>query len=275
MNVKTLQAHLNRLTNWEKANKPVKYIFVIAILLISTGPAVAQEDTLAPQPAQNIIYDKKSNIVLPEFDISTIKKYQDDPHFDYREQVAEENFWQRFKNWLYRGWVNFWTWLFGDFRSNSLLLFLFKALPYIIIGFIIAFLVWLFYRLNPGAKLFRSEKQPEVFFTDEEEIIKSKNIQDLIDRAVQDKNYRLAVRYYFLQTLKKLTDATLINYEYEKTNSDYAREIKTEPLADLFKKITNVYEYIWYGSFEVSESDFLKAQKMFGNMNHKIKKPGE
>tara|TARA_R110000850_G_scaffold277086_1_gene422295 strand:+ start:18501 stop:19328 length:828 start_codon:yes stop_codon:yes gene_type:complete len=275
MKEKTLQEHWKPLTNWAKANKRVKYIFVIAFTLISAETVVAQEDTLAQQPPKTIIYDHESTVVPPEFDTSILEKYQDDPHFDYTEHVAEENFWQRFKNWLYRGWVNFWTWLFGDFKSNSFLLFLFKIFPYLIIGFIIAFLVWLFYRLNPGAKLFRSEKQAEVFFTAEEEIIKSKNIQDLIDSALQDKNYRLAVRYYFLQALKKLTDAGLINYEYDKTNSDYAREIIKEPLANTFRKITNIYEYIWYGSFEVSESDFLKAQKMFGNMNNQISGPRE
>lgn len=253
----------------------MKYIFVIALLLISTAPSVAQEDSLVQQPAQTIIYDHESIVVPPDFDTSIIEKYHDDPHFDYTEHIAEENFWQRFKNWLYRGWVNFWTWLFGDYKSNSFLLFLFKVLPYLIIGGIIAFLIWLFYRLNPGAKLFRSVKPAEVFFTAEEEIIKSKNIQDLIDRALQDKNYRLAVRYYFLQALKTLTDAELISYEYDKTNSDYAREIKTEPLANAFMKITNIYEYIWYGSFDVSESDFLKAQKMFGNINNQIPRPRE
>ncbi|MEX2349573.1 MAG: DUF4129 domain-containing protein [Flavobacteriaceae bacterium] len=253
----------------------MKYIFVIAFILISMEVSVAQGDTLAQQPTKTIIYDSESTVVPPEFDHSAIKKYQDDPDFDYADQVAEENFWQRFKSWLYRGWVNFWTWLFGDYKSNNFLLFLFEALPYLIIAGIIAFLIWLFYRLNPGAKLFRSKKIPEVFFTAEEEIIKTKNIQELIDRALHDKNYRLAVRYYFLQALKKLKDAELINYEYDKTNSDYAREIKKEPLVNAFRKITNIYENIWYGNFEVSESDFLKAQTIFVNMNNQISESRE
>lgn len=253
----------------------MKYFLVIVCLLFSVENSFAQEDTLVQAPVKTIKYDTDGPVNPLAFEKSIIEKYRDDPHFDYSEHVAEENVWQQFKNWLYRGWVNFWTWLFEDYKSSALLMFLFEALPYIIIGGVIFFLIWLFYRLNPGAKLFRSEKQPEVFFTAEEEIIKSKNIQDLIDSALQDKNYRLAVRYYFLLTLKRLRDAELITYEFDKTNSDYASEIKKEPLVNAFRKITNIYENIWYGNFEVSEGDFLKAQTMFVSMNNQIPKSSE
>lgn len=135
-------------------------------------------------------------------------------------------------------------------------------------------MIWLFYRLNPGAKLLTSKETAQVFYTEEEEIIKTKNIQELIDRALLNKDYRLAVRYYFLFVLKRLSETELISYGPDKTNTDYSKEIKQE-YAPLFKKVSRLYEYIWYGNFNVSESDFLKAKALFVSLNSKIPKSVE
>ena len=222
-----------------------------------------------------IEYDQSSDVTPVSFDPSKTEKYQNDPYFDYTEKIQEDNLWEQFKRWLYRVWVNFWTWLFGDFKSNAFLYFLYKAMPYIIIGGVVVFLIWLFYRLNPGSGLLYSKDEAQVFFTEEEKIIKSEDIQVLIDDALANKNYRLAVRYYFLLILKSLSEKEIINYQFDKTNSDYIREIKQEHLSLQFKKSAFIYEYVWYGNFEVSETDFTKAKYQFVTLKNNISKKGE
>ncbi len=152
------------------------------------------------------------------------------------------------------------------------MVFLVKIIPYLIILGLIVFVIWLFFKLNIGAKLFKSKPQPEVFYTDEEEIIKSKNIPELIEKAILEKDFRLAVRYYYLLLLKKLSESEVIAYEFDKTNSDYIKEITQETICVHFIKATTVYDYIWYGNFEVSETDFKKAQNIFNTLENQIPK---
>lgn len=230
------------------------------------------ESNEAPIP---VIYEESSSVKPLPFDQSILETYKEDPHFDYTEVNPDENWWSQFKSWLSGLWSKFWTWLFGDYESNAFLVFLFQALPYIILGGILVFIIWLFYKINPGSKLLLSKEPPEVFYTDEEEIIKSKNIQELIDQALSNKDYRLAVRYGFLLLLKRLSETEIIAYEFDKTNSDYKKEIKSDPILSLFKKVSTLYEYTWYGNFLVNENDYAKASKQFAALHSKIKQEVE
>ncbi len=219
-----------------------------------------------------IRYDENGSLNVPNFDKNIVEKYKDDNAFDYSENLEEANWWTQFKRWLGNIWNSFWDWILGDYKANGFFAFLIEAIPYLIIAGIIAFIIWLFFKLNPGARLLKSKEKPSVFFTEEEEIIKSKNIKKLIDKALKAKNYRLAVRYYYLLILRNLKEAELIEYEFDKTNTDYFSEIKSEPINKNFQKATNLYDYIWYGNFDVTESDYLKAQNTFSNLENLIPK---
>lgn len=249
------------------------YLFILFFFFSGVSGFSFSLDEFQLHP--EIKYDQSSDVTPVSFDPSKTEKYQNDPYFDYFEKIEEDNLWEKFKRWLYRVWVNFWTWLFGDFKSNSFLYFLYQAMPYLIIGGIVIFLVWLFYRLNPGSGLFYSKEEAKVFFTEEEKIIKSEDIQALIDDALANNNYRLAVRYYFLLILKSLSEKEIINYQFDKTNSDYIREIKQQSISTQFKKSAFIYEYVWYGNFEVSETDFTKAKYQFVTLKNNIKKKSE
>ncbi len=229
------------------------------------------QDTL-PKAKREIQYDQTENLYPPVFNNEKIQEFKNEKAFDYTEKPIEENWWTQFKNWVWELWLKFWHWLVGDFEAGGFISFLVHMLPYLILFSILAFVVWLFYKLNPGATFFKSKEKPGVFFSEEEEIIKSKNIKKMIQKALANKDYRLAVRYYYLFILKKLTEAELINYEFDKTNSEYFAEITSEKINSGFRKVTTLYDYIWYGSFAMTEEDFLKAQKTFNSLEEQIPK---
>ena len=160
----------------------------------------------------------------------------------------------------------------GDYHPGSFLGILIRILPYSLVAGVVFFLVWLFIKLNPGAKVLGSQKTPKVFFTEEEEIIKTKNITELIDKALQNNDYRLAVRYYYLLVLKNLSEKQLIDYEFDKTNSDYIKELKSTDVTQGFEKATTLYDYIWYGNFDVTQENFGKAQQTFNDLERLISK---
>ena len=247
--------------------------FFIYFMIVAVGHASPLiQDSIPPQAEKEIRYDETENLNPPVFNKQRIQEYKKDNAFDYTEKPVEENWWTQFKNWIWELWLQFWHWLVGDFEAGGFISFLVHMLPYLILFLILGFVIWLFYKLNPGATFFKSREKPGVFFSEEEEIIKSKDIKKLIEKALENKDYRLAVRYYYLFILKNLTDAELINYEFDKTNSEYFAEITSEEINSGFRKVTTLYDYIWYGSFAVTEEDFQKAQKTFHSLENQIPK---
>jgi hypothetical protein len=97
----------------------------------------------------------------------------------------------------------------------------------------------------------------------------------LIDEAVTAENYRLAVRYQYLLILQQLSQAGYIDYQFPKTDEEYLAEIEKEPLKNQFKKITRIYDFIWYGSFEVTRENYPQAEKEFKKMHQLIKEGNE
>jgi hypothetical protein len=162
----------------------------------------------------------------------------------------------------------------GDFRR------LFE-----IIASIAQVLVWIFiglaivgacYLILKNLKGFRFKSNPEIPVTTaelptEELDIKAVNTVDLssqIEKCIQDKNYRLAVRYYYLWVMKILNESQLIEFNIDKTNQDYTQELSkrntlSKDRLGLFIQCTHYYEYLWFGNFVVSESAFLKIEKTF------------
>ena len=103
--------------------------------------------------------------------------------------------------------------------------------------------------------------------------MKNEDINQLILVAIKNQNYRLAIRYYYIQTLKFLTEKNIISWESEKTNLDYIKEIDDGILNSDFKNVTKIYNYIWYGEFSIDELKFEKLKNTFETLNKSIKSP--
>lgn len=160
--------------------------------------------------------------------------------------------------------------MFGDYTANRLVAALLLILPYVLIAVIIGLIVWLFIRLNPGQSFIGEHETGSVSFNEEEEIVRSQDISSLIESAIAVGDYRLAVRYYYLQLLKNLNEKGLINYEFQKTNAEYLAEIRDDSFKPKVKRLMHLYDFIWYGSFSVTENDFLVAQNSFREVESSI-----
>jgi hypothetical protein len=216
-------------------------------------------------------YDTSTNLNPIDFSAYKIAELKNDPSFDYLKTVENDSWWTRFKRWVNMRYQQFTDWLFGDYKAYEFVAVLLKILPYLILGGFIGLMIWLFMRLIPARSLFEEKEVPQVFLNDEENIVRSENIGELIDNAIIDGDYRLAVRYYYLQLLRQLNQKKLINYEFQKTNSEYLNEIKADNLQLQLKKVMRIYDFIWYGSFSLSEPDFHLAQRNFQELQASIK----
>lgn len=73
-----------------------------------------------------------------------------------------------------------------------------------------------------------------------------------IGKAESAKNFRLAVRLWYLRILKELADHHQIDYRHERTNSDYVSQLYNTPYYRDFFRLTRNFEYTWYGQFDLS-----------------------
>ena len=89
------------------------------------------------------------------------------------------------------------------------------------------------------------------------------NFNAAVDEAVANRNFRLAVRLLYLQTLKRLTDGGYIDYKPDKTNRQYVRELSNSPIQTPFEQLTRQFEFVWYGDFPIDEAQFTQIRQQF------------
>jgi hypothetical protein len=102
------------------------------------------------------------------------------------------------------------------------------------------------------------------------ELSKTADYAKLVALAVSNGNYRLAVRYHYLQTLQKLALKGLIQFAADKTNYEYVRELSGKSYKNDFASLTLNYEYVWYGAFGVDEMIFNSIQNKFKQFNNEV-----
>ena len=101
-------------------------------------------------------------------------------------------------------------------------------------------------------------------------IVEEENANDpdsLLRNAIKGGNYRLAVRYLYLQSLKRLSEKKFVEINSNKTNYEYVTEIRKHKFANEFASLTLQYEYVWYGEYPVDERLFEQIQNGFTQFN--------
>ncbi len=253
-------------------NRVWGFIFFLFMLGIkntyATIPFHSVQDSthIAPQEIQ---YDKTTISPLA-LDENKIREYQSDDAFNYVEALPEDNWWTRLKQWINDIWSSFLRWILGGDQATGFWAVLIRLLPYLLIAGLIALIVWIFLKIDSGNLLLEKQALGKATLSDDEELIQHEDIQSLIDKALASGNYRLAIRFYYLFVLQKLSTKEYIEWQVQKTNHEYIYEIKDNHIRMQFQKVTDLYDYIWYGNFEVDETAFAKAQTTFTTLSTQL-----
>ena len=64
-----------------------------------------------------------------------------------------------------------------------------------------------------------------------------RNLDKLADEAIDQKDFRLAVRYLYLNCIKRLDIKNIIRYANDKTNYEYLKEIQFSEISRTFKSL--------------------------------------
>lgn len=132
--------------------------------------------------------------------------------------------------------------------------------------------IYLIYRLFLSEKgLFTASVRKKTIVTEEEDITDTDTLAQRITDAEKAGNYRLAVRYYYLQALSVLAGKGWLQLSPDKTNYQYVRELSGKPIRNDFARITLHYEYAWYGNFTIDKEVYDTIKNEFKIYQTKLK----
>lgn len=196
-----------------------------------------------------------------ESQLSTFKKQR-----DYQYGTEQINY---VETWWRRLLRQFYEWFSERFSgiSNPTI---WKTLAYIFIASVIVFIVLKLIGVDFDG-LFKRKSKYNIPYQTIDENIHAIDFNEAITDAVLQKNYRVAVRLYYLKSLKELSDAGLIQWQINKTNQSYVYELQSSKLNSSFSQVTQQFEYTWYGDFPIDEAHFIEIRESFLTFSKQIK----
>lgn len=235
-------------------------LFIYFVFLSSLGNAADTVRVSVKRPA--VVRLDSTALHMRQFDAKQLKAYQSERAFNYDELApASESLWERFWKWFWRLVES----LFGNETSG-------RILKYIVLGAFVALVIFLLVKLA-GIELFQFSKKSKALtvpYHEVQENIHEINFNEEIEKATQQGNYRLAIRLFYLLSLKQLTDRQLIHWLPEKTNQVYLEEIENENTKARFAVLTRQFEYVWYGDFQLSKEAFMPVRLSFEQFNTEL-----
>jgi hypothetical protein len=199
--------------------------------------------------------DTFSNYNPRSFDTEKLEQFKRQSVYDYSIQRSEgRSFWGRILAWI----MGVLDQILSSEGGSIILRVIFYGA---MIGAIV-FSILKLINANPTT-IFGNPKSQTIPYNVEEENIHKIDYQSEIGKAIENHDYRLATRLYYLQALKLLSDKELIHWEIGKTNSDYFYEIKPATLRNSFSSLGHMFEYAWYGGFEVGKPILKKARALY------------
>lgn len=221
----------------------------------------SEEDIIKDQSEVNLVY----------FEKGFQQKYSNNKDFIYESLVEDHGGWQKFKQRLVRWYER----IFGFKTSEDAN----KAIDmtiYILSILLTIFVVYLIVRAlmnEEGNWAFgRSSDKKIIQYDVIEQNIHTTDFERLIHESEKNGEQRLIIRYYYLWLLKLLSEKEIIEWDIEKTNSDFQNEIQDATMKADFSYLSYLYDYIWYGEFDIDQTIFDKAKIAFDTTIQKLKR---
>jgi hypothetical protein len=230
----------------------MKPLFIFILFVLCRNYSIAQKPVLTDT----------SKIVVRSFDDKALQDLKRNKDFQYdRLTEPAKSLWERFWDWV-------WWQITQIMRTKQGRTTVWSILLLFGVAAIVFFVVKVMGMNKQG--LFARSSESNLSYTATGEDINSISFDEAINNAIDNRNFRLAIRLLYLQSLKHLSDKGYIDWQINKTNNDYIVEVLGKPWQSLFKKLTYNFEYSWYGEMNVAEEDFRNLQVQFQQFNNQL-----
>jgi len=232
-------------------NKLFKIQFFYFILIVLFQFLQVHYNDIWAQQEQKI----QSNTSVSPVPVNKIEEFRKDNDFKYIKQPPVVDFWGIALKWV----SDFLKLVFSDEG----------AAPYVRYSVIILVIAFAISKIFVGdfsgifARNLKSRKESGFEYANDN--IHKIDFEQEIKKAIKKQNFRLATRFLYLKLLKTLNEIEYINWQAGKTNSSYQHELDGTNISNNFKKLSEMYEYSWYGHFNLSQAEFEQLSIKFEN----------
>lgn len=196
----------------------------------------------------SIVYNKNTNILEERNFSENLKEKYADEDFKYvDEHKAKDK-----KDLKESSFLKFFIFFMGKVFPILLAIFVIIIVLKVVLGLDLQF-----WKSTPKT---RKDAKKLVY---EDEDIHEVDLESLIKQSIENKDFRLSIRYYYLAVLKKLSTHQFIAYHKDKTNSEYLFEIENTAIRNQFSYLSYIYSYVWYGEFVIDDAHFKIAQNKY------------
>lgn len=200
-------------------------------------------------------------------DSAQIAQWQAQQDFDYNREMVGGG--MTFTEWLMMQVREFLNDIFGDAVNRTVAQWALAILAVVVLGFI----AWYLWRQKSG--IFRRQESGDTADGDAEDTIYGVDFGTAITQALALENYYEAIRLRYLQVLKALTDASLIDWQPFKTPTQYVREFSaacslcsggaaapTAAAPAAFRTLTAHFLRVRYGNFPATRPLYDEVEQL-------------
>lgn len=210
---------------------------------------------------ESVTVDSLPVYQLRQPDEQFMRQFRDDPAFNYKFQQPGPGIWYYIRDWIWRHLPGF-----GLSAGISWLGIVLKITFALLLLFLIYRCIRVYYRRkttyeNPGFQT--------------EDILLNGRLDEvsypgLVQQAVDEENYVLAVRIHYLYILRLLDAKGFIHWDTNRTNWSYYYEIREERLQRPFGVLVRIFEYVCYGEFQVDKDLYKRLSQEFNDYQKEI-----
>ncbi|MFY7671759.1 hypothetical protein ACOSP6_11795 [Tenacibaculum sp. MEBiC06402] len=237
--------------------------FLLILMTFIAYSSFSQDDYIEENDSSYEYVEHGTNTVEDRSFDKELKSKYNGAEFKYKEKKAKKKDVKPINKETEQRSLNFF---------KGLTTFLSTVFPYLLALIVVLIIVKSVLAGNTDFWRFKKQKikKSAIVKEESEENIAETDYESLLKLAITNNDFRKATRYYYLLLLKRMHEKELINYDKDKTNSEYVFDLKKIELRKHFSYLLYIYDYVWYGEFVVNETNFSTIEKEYESFLKKI-----
>ena len=231
-------------------------------------PVIGTVEEEAPEVAPPAVYREPPAVEPRAAPQPQLDELRADPSFQYDRPEAEKpSLWERFLEWIART-------FFQPVRDGVTS----RPTQWALMALAAAVILWILVRFlrGEGSGLFgrKDIDAPEAgeLLLDVDDI-EAVDLGSRLEDAIQDGDYRAAVRLRYLLALQRLAQSGHIEWARDKTNRTYVLETRQSAGAEVglsFADVTRVFDHVWYGGLRVDADRYVRFESRFDQLDAQL-----
>lgn len=206
-----------------------------------------------PAQRQSGLRVDTQSVYVRSFDAEALENYRNNPVFQYKQAAPKPNWFQRMLR-------SFLDWLDGRPKTTKVLG---QGIFYGLMTVGLLFIVLGLLRIKISSFFAKGAANSAWGLSPGQDNIEEIDFEKLIRDALANGDYRKALRLLYLECLKVLSVKGWIVWKPNKTNTDYKNELKETLVATYFEKLSETYEYVWYGQFPLDSNQYQSFSAIY------------